>query len=175
MVRSGDGASGVVKGIIGGREVGISTEVEKKKLGWIEIEDVAGTSMLDLTVKGTERTGVDVKKTVSITVAVSSISSVTEVETAAAIVVSGAGLRVSRGREASEEGTTLVGGTVATEEVSTAVKTGVDWSVIEELSTVDKMGVDRSITEVVRLGIRDGTGVVETSTSTVVNSTSISI
>lgn len=85
------GVSGVVKGTIGGREVGMSTEVEKKKLGWIDTELVAGNSMLDLTVKGTERAGVDVKM-VSITVAVSSISSVTEVETAAAIVVGGAGL-----------------------------------------------------------------------------------
>ena len=85
------GVSGVVKGTIGGREVGMSTEVEKKKLGWIDTELVVGNSMLDLTVKGTERAGVDVKM-VSITVAVSSISSVTEVETAAAIVVGGAGL-----------------------------------------------------------------------------------
>lgn len=69
----------------------MSTEVEKKKLGWIDTELVVGNSMLDLTVKGTERAGVDVKM-VSITVAVSSISSVTEVETAAAIVVGGAGL-----------------------------------------------------------------------------------
>lgn len=82
---------------------------------------------------------------------------------------------MSRGLEASEDGTTLVGGAIATDEVSTAVETGVDWPVTEEVSIVVKTGVDWPITEVVRLGMRDGTGVVETSTRTVVNSTSISI
>ena len=125
VVGSTDGIIGVVKGISGGIDVGMSTGVEKKKLGWIDIEVVVGNSMLDLTVKGTERDGVGVML-ISIAVAVSSISSTIEVETAAMVVVSGAGLWVSSGLEASEEGTTLVGGTVITGEVSTAVKMGVD-------------------------------------------------
>ena len=82
---------------------------------------------------------------------------------------------MSRGLETSEDGTTLVGGEIATDEVSTAVKTGVNWPDTEEVSIVVKTDVDRSVTEVVGLGMRDGTGVVETSTRMVVNSTSTSI
>ena len=42
VVGSGDSVSGVVKGITGGREVGMSTGVEKKKLGPGEASEVVG-------------------------------------------------------------------------------------------------------------------------------------